>query len=43
MAMVKESIDALKKRMPFKMTIERDAEDKENLTISAITDKMAMM
>ncbi|WP_245398466.1 virulence factor SrfB [Segatella copri] len=39
MALVKDSIDALKKRMPFKMTIERDVEDKEKLSISAITDK----
>ena len=39
MALVKDSVDALKKRMPFKMTIERDVEDKENLSISAITDK----
>lgn len=38
-AMVKEHIDALKKRMPFKMAIERDIEDKENLSITAITDK----
>ena len=40
MALVKDAVDALKKRMPFKLTIERDAEDKENLSISAITDKM---
>ena len=39
MALVKDSIDALKKRMPFKMTIERDIDDKEKLSISAITDK----
>ena len=39
MALVKDTIDVLKKRMPFKMTIERDVEDKENLSISAITDK----
>ena len=39
MGLVNEAIDALKKRMPFKMTIERDNEDKENLSISAITDK----
>lgn len=37
--LVSEAIDALKKRMPFKMTIERDADDKENLSIAAITDK----
>ena len=39
MGLVNEAIDALKKKMPFKMTIERDNEDKENLSISAITDK----
>lgn len=39
MALVKETTDALKKRMPFRMTIERDAEDKEQLSIVAITDK----
>ena len=39
MGLVNEAIDTLKKRMPFKITIERDAEDKENLTISSIADK----
>jgi hypothetical protein len=39
MGLVNEAVDALKKRMPFRMTIERDSEDKENLSISAITDK----
>ena len=39
MGLVNEAIDTLKKRMPFKITIERDAEDKENLTISSITDR----
>lgn len=39
MGLVNESIDSLKKRMPFKVTIERDPEDKENLFISAIVDK----
>ena len=34
-----DTIDVLKKRMPFKMTIERDSDDKENLSISAISDK----
>lgn len=29
--------------MPFKITIERDMDDKENLSISAITDKMVMI
>lgn len=37
--LVKDAIDALKKRMPFKITIERDIDDKETLSISAITDK----
>lgn len=37
--LVNEAIDVLKKRMPFKITIERDMDDKENLSISAITDK----
>lgn len=36
---VNEMVDALKKRMPFKITIERETDDKENLSISAITDK----
>lgn len=36
--LVKEAIDTLKKRMPFKISIERDVDDKENLSISAITD-----
>lgn len=39
MALVKDTINVLKKRMPFKITIERDADDKENLSISAISDK----
>lgn len=39
MALVKDTIDVLKKRMPFKITIERDVDDKENLSISAISDK----
>jgi ribosomal protein S13 len=37
-ALVKETTDTLKKRMPFKISIERDIEDKENLSISAIVD-----
>ena len=37
--LINESIDSLKKRMPFKMTIERDVEDKENLSIVSIVDK----
>lgn len=39
MGLVNETIDTLKKRMPFNVTIERDAEDKENLKISSIVDK----
>ena len=38
LGLVKENIDSLKRRMPFKMTIERDVDDKENLTISSIVD-----
>ena len=38
-ALVNEAVDVLKKRMPFKITIDRDADDKENLTITAIVDK----
>ena len=37
--LVKEEIEALKKRMPFKITIERDPEDKEHLSITTIEDK----
>ena len=36
--MVKDAIDSLKKRMPFKISIERDLEDKESLSIAAIVD-----
>lgn len=39
MGQVNEIIDVLKKRMPFKITIERNPEDKENLSISTIVDK----
>ena len=39
MGVVQQNIDALKKRMPFKLTIERDLDDKELLSISAIVDK----
>lgn len=39
MEQVNEVVDALKKRMPFKITIERDIEDKERLSIASITDK----
>lgn len=38
-SLVKEQIDALRKRMPFKLTIERDIDDKESLSISSILDK----
>jgi single-stranded DNA-specific DHH superfamily exonuclease len=34
-----EEVEEFKKRMPFKITIERDPEDKENLTITAIEDR----
>lgn len=37
--LVNEAVDILKKRMPFRVTIERDADDKEALEITAITDK----
>ncbi len=36
---VKDDIDALKRRMPFTVTIDRDADDKENLSLSAVVDK----
>ncbi len=36
---VNDAVDILKKRMPFKITIDRDPEDKESLTIAAITDR----
>lgn len=38
-SMANEEIEGLKKRMPFKITIDRDPEDKENLTISSIEDR----
>lgn len=38
-AMVNEQIDQLRKRMPFTLTIDRDPEDKEMLTIASIVDK----
>ncbi len=37
--LVNETVDRLKKRMPFKVTIERDTDDKERLSITSITDK----
>ena len=38
-SMANEEIEGFKKRMPFKITIDRDPEDKENLSISAIVDR----
>lgn len=38
-ALAYEEIDNLKKRMPYKITIERDNDDKENLSITTIEDK----
>ncbi|MDE6535624.1 MAG: virulence factor SrfB [Muribaculaceae bacterium] len=38
-ALVHEQVDKLKKRMPFKLTIERDADDSESLIISSIRDR----
>lgn len=38
-ALAYEEIDNLKKRMPYKITIERDIDDKENLSITSIEDK----
>lgn len=37
-ALVNEQIDQLKRRMPFKITIVRDLDDKETLSISSILD-----
>lgn len=37
--LVNEAVNNLKKKMPFKICIERDVDDKESLTIAAITDK----
>lgn len=37
--MANEEIEGFKKRMPFKITIDRDPEDKENLTISTVEDR----
>ena len=39
MSLVNEQIESLKKRMPYKISIERDYEDKEGLSITAIIDK----
>lgn len=38
-AAVNEQVESLKRRMPFTLTIERDIDDKENLSITAITDR----
>ena len=38
-AMVNDEIEAMKKRMPFRVTIERDPEDKEKLNILSVEDK----
>ena len=38
-AMINKEIDELKKRMPFKITIERDEEDKESLVIVSVEDR----
>lgn len=38
-SMANEETEAYKKRMPFKITIDRDPDDKENLFISGIEDK----
>ncbi len=38
-SMANEEIEGLKKRMPFKITIDRDPDNKENLSISAIVDR----
>ncbi len=38
-SMANEEVDSFKKRMPFKITIDRDPEDKEKLSISGIEDK----
>lgn len=39
LAKVKDIIDDLRMRMPFQLSIERDEDDKEKLTITSITDK----
>ena len=38
-SMANEEIEGLKKRMPFKITIDRDPDNKEELSISAIVDR----
>ncbi len=39
LTLVNDKIDDYKKRMPFKVTIERDSDDKENLYITSISDR----
>ena len=39
MAKVKEAVDDLRSRMPFQLSIKRDVNDKEKLTINSIIDK----
>ena len=39
LAKVKDMVDDLRLRMPFQLSIERDEEDKEKLTITSITDR----
>ena len=38
-AMVKDQVESLRLKMPFNMTIERDQDDKEKITIVSITDR----
>ena len=38
-SMVNDEIGELRKRMPFTISLERDFEDKENITITGIQDK----
>lgn len=39
LALVQEKIDTLRHRMPFRLTIDRDADDKEKLTITSAVDR----
>lgn len=38
-SLVNKQVDELKRRMPFKLTIERDPDDKEHLSITSIVDR----
>jgi hypothetical protein len=38
-SMANEEVENFKKRMPFKITIERDPDDKESLAITTIVDR----